>query len=48
MAVEEDVRNIQIKNRGTIDLKYIKRWLSEFGRLSEHKGILDKFESLLK
>jgi predicted nucleotidyltransferase len=44
----EDVRNILIKNNKTIDLEYIRRWLSEFGRLSEHKGILEKFESLLK
>lgn len=44
----EDVKNILIKNNKTIDLEYIRRWLSEFGRLSEHKGILEKFESLLK
>jgi predicted nucleotidyltransferase len=44
----EDVRNILIKNNKTIDLEYIRRWLSEFGRLSEHRGILEKFESLLK
>ncbi len=44
----EDVRNILIKNNKTIDLEYIRRWLSDFGRLSEHEGILDKFESLLK
>ena len=44
----EDVKNILIKNKNSIDLKYIKRWLSEFGKLSEHKGILEKFNSLLK
>lgn len=44
----EDVRNILIKNKKTIDLEYIRRWLSDFSRLSEHEGILDKFESLLK
>jgi len=44
----EDVRNILIKNKKTIDLEYIRRWLSELGRLSEHKGILEKFDSLLK
>jgi len=45
---EEDVRNILIKNKSSVDIKYIKRWLSEFGKLSEHKGILEKFNSLLK
>jgi len=45
---EEDVKNILIKNRDSIDLEYIRKWLSEFGKLSEHKGILEKFDSLLK
>jgi hypothetical protein len=44
----EDARSIIIKNNKTIDLEYIRRWLSDFGRLSEHEGILDKFESLLQ
>jgi predicted nucleotidyltransferase len=45
---EEDVRSILIKNKGAIDLNFVKRWLSEFSGQSEHKGILEKFESLLK
>jgi len=45
---EEDVKNILIKNRDSIDLKYIREWLSEFSKLSEQKGILGKFDSLLK
>jgi len=45
---EEDVNNILIKNKGLIDLEYITGWLSEFGKLTEHKGILERFESLLK
>jgi len=44
----EDVKNILIKNRNAIDLKYIRRWLSEFSKISEHKGILERFNSLLK
>jgi len=44
----EDVRNILIKNNKSIDLEYIRRWLSEFSKLSEHEGILEKFNSLLK
>ncbi|HIJ67728.1 MAG TPA: hypothetical protein HPP51_05530, partial [Planctomycetes bacterium] len=43
----EDVNNILIKNKDLLDLEYIRRWLLEFGRISEHKGILEKFNSLL-
>jgi predicted nucleotidyltransferase len=45
---EEDVRSILIKNKGAIDLKYVKKWLSEFGKIPEHKAILEKFDSLVK
>lgn len=45
---EEDVKNILIKNKKSIDLEYIRRWLSEFSKIPEHKGILEKFSSLLK
>jgi len=45
---EEDVKNILIKNKVSIDLEYIRRWLSEFSKLSEHKQILERFDSLLK
>ena len=45
---EEDIKNILIKNKDSIDLKYIRKWLSEFSTISEHKGILEKFDSLLK
>ena len=45
---EEDVKNILIKNKKSIDLKYIRKWLSEFSKISEHKEILEKFNSLLK
>ena len=45
---EEDVKNILIKNKNSIDFEYIRRRLSEFSKLSEHKGILEKFNSLLK
>ena len=44
----EDVRNIFIKNSKSIDLEYIRSWLLEFSKLSEHKGILEKFNSILK
>ena len=45
---EEDVKNILIKNKNLIDFKYIKRWLSEFSKLSEHKDILVRFNDLLE
>ena len=45
---EEDVRSILVKNKKSINFKYVKKWLSGFGKLSEHKGILEKFNSLLK
>lgn len=44
---EEDVKNILIKNRNKIDIEYIRKWLSEFGRVPEQRGILEKFNSLL-
>ncbi len=44
----EDVKNILIKNKNSIDLEYLKQWLSEFDRIPEHEGILKKFESLLE
>jgi len=31
-----------------IDFEYIRKWLSEFGKLAEHEGILARFNSLLK
>jgi predicted nucleotidyltransferase len=43
----EDVKNILIKNRDSIDLEYIRKWLLGFDKLSEHEGILKRFDSLL-
>jgi len=45
---EEDVKSILAKNEGSIDLKYTKKWLSEFDKITEHKGIMTRFNSLLK
>jgi len=45
---EEDVKNMLIKNKDSIDLEYIRNWLSEFSKMSEHEGILGKFDGLLK
>ena len=45
---EEDVKSILIKNKKSVDLKYVRKWLSELGKIPEHKGILQRFNSLLK
>lgn len=45
---EEDVRNILIKKRSELDLKYIKRWLSEFNKLTGYRRILERFNRLSK
>lgn len=45
---EEDVKNVFIKNKSLLDLKYIKRWLSRFSEISDQKGLLRKFNSLTK
>lgn len=45
---EEDVRSILAKNKNAVDLKYIKKWLSQFSKISDHGKILVRFNSLLK
>lgn len=44
----EDVKNILIKNKDSIDLEYIRKWLLEFRELPEQEGILERFNNLLK
>jgi len=44
----EDVKSILAKNKDAIDFKYIEKWLSEFGKIAEYKGILERFNNLLK
>ncbi len=44
----EDVKNILLKNEASINVEYIKKWLSEFSKLDEHKEISERFNSLLK
>ena len=44
----EDVKNILIKNKDSIDLEYIRRWLSKFGELPGQKEILERFNNLLR
>lgn len=45
---EEDVKSILIKNKDSIDLEYITGWLLEFSKISEHEGILERFNRLLE
>lgn len=45
---EEDVKNILIKNKSKVNLRYIKNWLLEFDRISGQKGIINRFARLLK
>jgi predicted nucleotidyltransferase len=45
---EEDVKSILAKNKNAIDFEYVNKWLSEFGKIAEHEGILERFKSLLK
>lgn len=44
----EDVKNMLIKNKDSIDFEYIRRWLLQFSKIPEHEEILEKFDSLLK
>jgi predicted nucleotidyltransferase len=45
---EEDVSSILAKNKHSIDLEYIRQWLCEFDEIPEHKGVLARFNGLLK
>lgn len=45
---EEDVRNILIKNRKKIDIKYIKKWLLKFSDIGGQEELLEKFNKLLR
>ena len=45
---EEDVKNILIRNKDSIDLEYVKGWLSKYCGLPEHERILERFAGLLE
>lgn len=45
---EEDVKSILAKNENIVDIEYVNKWLSEFGRIQEHEGVLERFHNLLK
>jgi len=44
---KEDVKNILLKQT-KLDLKYIKKWLTVFQQIPEHKNILNNFEAIRK
>jgi predicted nucleotidyltransferase len=43
----EDVKNMLIKNKDSLDFKYVNKWLTKFDKTDEHKGILERFNDLL-
>jgi predicted nucleotidyltransferase len=45
---EEDIKSILTKNKKSLDVKYIQKWLSDFAEMSDHQGILKRFKKLLK
>ena len=42
----EDVRNILTKMAGKLNLRYIRKWLSEFKEIPGLSGVLNKFDKL--
>jgi len=45
---QEDVKNILVKNKNSVNLEYIRKWLSQFSNITEQKEILERFNSLLE
>jgi predicted nucleotidyltransferase len=45
---EEDVKSMLLKNKDSLDCQYIRKWLAEFGKISEYSEVLRRFEDLLK
>ncbi len=45
---QEDVRNIVLKNRNKIDVRYIKKWLHDFDALCSGRTLREQFDSILK
>ena len=44
----EDIKNMLIKNRNSIDLEYIRKWLVGFSKIEEYNQVLEIFNALLK
>lgn len=43
-----DVRGILIRQRGSLDLPYIRRWLQQLAELADRPEIIEQFESVVK
>jgi predicted nucleotidyltransferase len=43
----EDTKNILLKNKNSIDIAYIKKWLGSFSVIDEYKDLVQKFDDLL-
>jgi hypothetical protein len=46
--IQTIIKSILAKNSKTIDLEYIKNWLSEFAKIEEYSGISERFNVLSK
>lgn len=44
----EDVKTVLIRNKKKADIRYIRRWLSEFSKRSEKKDLLTLFHRIWK
>lgn len=42
----EDVKSVLIKNKESIDLEYVMKWLAEFSKIPEYSEILEQFDHL--
>lgn len=45
---EEDIKDVLLKNRDSLDTEYIYKWLNEFAKKPEYKDLPKRFEKLLK
>ncbi len=45
---EEDVRSVLAKHGNTVDIEYVRTWLSRFSGVTEFEKALERFEALLK
>ena len=43
----EDVRVLMLRHRGKVDLRYIRRWLRMFAKLTEKRNLFKDFNRLL-
>ena len=45
---EEDVKNVLIRNKASLDVEYIRKWLSQFESIPEYEGTLERFNGQLE